>query len=446
MSSDPATRVYPLIPSDTSTSAKPEQHVNNLVTLETVRQPEQQQLLQRLEQLIGQLEARGDDVELQLETLQPVTEAIADLAVDLGMRGEDLEGALAEVENRVEQLDAARLSLIAQTQGLSSMTDHLRTGQVKLSDLLRSLTDRLDQNVSRQQAVLNRLQDRTSVLDQTDEGLGQEIEAERQRLDDLDPRVSVLEKESARLDRNSREAAGETGLLGRFVRRLAWSTGIFALLAVIALGALSYNAGQHGQAIERVLSAIGIQQQQLDTLQGVFDSLGQNVADLAYRLDSLYQAMSEKDALLDQRLDEVNRGVVQVSDQVASIQQRLDAPEEPLASGAFDLSGLKKEQWLLEQAPEHYTVQIVGVYGQNAMANFIGRYRQQLDLEQLVVVRILRQGRDWFVLLQGEYAAAADASGAAEALPTVLQKNGPYVRMVESLQQQVRYRQGLQAN
>lgn len=445
MSSDPAARIYPLIPSDPSPSGQAEQQLNNLATLETARQSGQQQLSLRLEQLVGQLQARGDDVELQDDTLEPITEAITALAVDLGMRGEDLEGALGQIETRVAQLDAARLALIAQTEGLASKTEDLRADQGKLSTLLGRLTDRLNENANRQQAVLKRLQDRTVLLDQVDEDLGQEIEGERQRLNDLDPRVAQLEKEGARLESEGREAAGKSRRLGLFIRRLAWSTGIFAALAVIGLGLLGYYSALNDQKTENILSTVGMQQQQLDSLPGSFDSLGQEMTEIASSLDSLYQVMNEGDAILGRRIDDVSNGMALVSAQLAEIQQRLDAPKEPLSSGAFDLSGVNNDEWLLKQAPDNYTVQVVGVYGKNAMANFIGRYRQQLDLEQIAVVHTLRRGRDWFVLLQGGYASAADATVAAEALPAVLQKNGPYVRAFDPLQEQVRYRQGLQA-
>jgi DamX protein len=75
-------------------------------------------------------------------------------------------------------------------------------------------------------------------------------------------------------------------------------------------------------------------------------------------------------------------------------------------------------------------VQLLGAYNKRSLANLIARHRDTLDIGQFSYIHTTNNGRDWFVLLYGNYADFDAAMAAMDSLPQRLQKSGPYVRTV----------------
>ncbi len=406
---------------------------NNLVPIAEDIEPDRNPLHTKLEDLAEMLKARDEAVDERLETLEPISEALVELAADLGMRTEDLEKAAETLAGRADGFETAHQELTERTAMLATATDRLREENDRRAHALETWTEKLKEQADQHAAELARLDGRTNELDQMDYQLSEEISAERSRINKLTPRVETLEEDSAQLQRKTRALAQEDGAIRQFLKRAVWSAVGVAVLLAGAIGVLSWSYSQNSGQIDGILSDLGVQQQQIASLEGMALSLVAEMQAIPEQLDELYEVVVAKDAQLQKNIDVVGT-------EVAEIKQRIFIPDENLAAGAYDLSKVRADAWLLGQQPGDYTIQIVGVYGKNALANFIGRYRNHLDLSEIAYLQTTYKGRDWYVLVQGSYASAAAANAAMDDMSPSLQKNGPYVRKFQRIQERVNFR------
>jgi len=407
-----------------------EQHVldkhNNLIPIAEDIAPDRNPLHGKLAQLVEMLKERDQAVDERLETIEPITEALTELAADLGMRTEDLEAAAARLGSRADSIESAHQELTERTASLASATDRLREENDRRANALETWTQKLKEQADQQGEELARLDARTNELDQMDYQLFEEVSAERSRINKLTPKVESLEEDTTQLKRSTRALAKEDKAIRLFLKRAVWSVVAAAVLLAGGIGALAWAHSHNSQQVDGLLSDFGVQQEQIASLEAMALSLVTEMQEIPAQLDALYETMAAKDAELQSDIDE--------------IEQRIFIPDENLSRGAYDLSRVRSDAWLLQQQPGHYTIQIAGVYGKNALANLIGRYRNHLDLGEIAYLHTTYKGRDWYVLLQGSYASAAAANAALESMSPSLQKNGPYVRKFQRIQERVEFR------
>lgn len=101
------------------------------------------------------------------------------------------------------------------------------------------------------------------------------------------------------------------------------------------------------------------------------------------------------------------------------------ATEVPKAPVPVDGSG-----WVRSQNPAWYTVQILGSGTEKSVRDFARRHGLEKDA---VVVRTLREGKDWYVLVTGAYPSADAARTAIPRLPAGARANNPWIRTFGSI-------------
>jgi len=94
--------------------------------------------------------------------------------------------------------------------------------------------------------------------------------------------------------------------------------------------------------------------------------------------------------------------------------------------------GLKDEQWLLTQNPDHYTLQLVAGHHKSTVVKFIDQY--QLTTPELSYFYSHRNGKNWHNLLHGIYPNRKTAANAIASLPIPLTTIKPWIRSMESIQ------------
>lgn len=102
-------------------------------------------------------------------------------------------------------------------------------------------------------------------------------------------------------------------------------------------------------------------------------------------------------------------------------------PQAPTVAGGR----LHDRLWLLQQDPDTYTVQVLGVSSEAALRSYYDRYRFSGDSGYF---NAPRDGRDWFVLVTGLYPSAEAAREAIRALPEEVRANHPWVRRLGDVQ------------
>ena len=90
--------------------------------------------------------------------------------------------------------------------------------------------------------------------------------------------------------------------------------------------------------------------------------------------------------------------------------------------------------WLLARAPERYTLQVLG----SRIADAAHRAIRDHGLEEAALYTVRYQGRDYHVLVQGDYPNREAARSAIADLPAALRRGGPWPRRFADVQQEVR--------
>jgi type II secretory pathway predicted ATPase ExeA len=98
----------------------------------------------------------------------------------------------------------------------------------------------------------------------------------------------------------------------------------------------------------------------------------------------------------------------------------ITASEPTEAEPATGLSGLP---------PEHFLIQLMA----STDATRVEQYRQDLQLEGLLLHETLRNGQPWYALFYGPFANQATAKAALAKLPAKVQANKPWIRRIDSI-------------
>ena len=91
----------------------------------------------------------------------------------------------------------------------------------------------------------------------------------------------------------------------------------------------------------------------------------------------------------------------------------------------------KGNEWLLQQNPWRYTIQLLGSEQEKSLQEFI---RQNKIENRTSVIRAQLNGKDWYVLILGNYPDEKTARTELTQLPTALKKTSPWPRTLGSLQ------------
>jgi DamX protein len=87
-------------------------------------------------------------------------------------------------------------------------------------------------------------------------------------------------------------------------------------------------------------------------------------------------------------------------------------------------------QWLLARADDRYTIQIIGAGDRQVLQRYLARNPL---LAEAALVHTVREDKDWFVAVLGDYPSWSAAKSAIAALPADVRKNGPFPRKFEVL-------------
>ena len=106
------------------------------------------------------------------------------------------------------------------------------------------------------------------------------------------------------------------------------------------------------------------------------------------------------------------------------------APVEAHA-GEVAKAAAPPKDWISAQPPGHYTLQLLGVSREASARAFVKRHGLG---GQAHVFRARRKGRDWFVVIYGNYPSKAEAQAALKRLPAAVRKGGPWPRRFREIQ------------
>jgi len=118
------------------------------------------------------------------------------------------------------------------------------------------------------------------------------------------------------------------------------------------------------------------------------------------------------------------------TEQVAFSVDAILPPAINISPVPADLPGFRNA-WILEQNPDHYTLQMVAGNNINTLRSFIREY--PLD-KPLAIYHTIRKGKTWFGLIQHSYPNKHAALEARRQLPAALRQQNPWLRKFSALQ------------
>jgi DamX protein len=109
-------------------------------------------------------------------------------------------------------------------------------------------------------------------------------------------------------------------------------------------------------------------------------------------------------------------------------------PQTPPAEIPIDLPGYR-ENWILKQNPEHYTLQLVAGKNVDTLRQFIQEHALS---ESIALYRSTRKNQPWYGLVYRTFPNKQAAIDARSRLPKSLQRLKPWVRNLGALQKELR--------
>lgn len=417
---------------------------------------------QQLEDLDSLLSTTRDQLNERAETLAAEDKLLQEKAQSLEQRVDDqgqqlqerlskelqsITGLTGIMQQQLRKVGERAQSLRQQVDGLETLLQS--TGE-KLDQQNNALTEKTTHWVSGQKALTVR-QDRLSagllaagllifalalggywLIDQR---FTENQSASTIQLDEIRQRI-LLQEQALAQQQAAAEATGTaeqfSAQLGVFETRLAEQERLIALLE----GQRDKEFRSTQGALEKLRQGIA-QQKQLISLRT--DDLGR----LSNVSQQLQAAQQENERLLQrvaaeqsqQRAD--SQRLADDLKRVTAGQEKREpqAPPAPMVEGPSDaLHGIA---WLSGLNPQHYIIQLVAAHNRAV----IERAAADSDRAgQLAYYKGQFQGRDWYVLLYGDFPSRQQARSASGALPESIRRFKPWIRRVSSVQSELKGR------
>lgn len=100
-------------------------------------------------------------------------------------------------------------------------------------------------------------------------------------------------------------------------------------------------------------------------------------------------------------------------------------PAEPATTVPATTATSRGEAWVRARNGAHYTIQVIAAYDRAALMEFIEQYGLG---GRAALITTQREGRDWHVVLLGDYDSYAAAKAAVAGLPGKIKESGPWIR------------------
>ena len=97
--------------------------------------------------------------------------------------------------------------------------------------------------------------------------------------------------------------------------------------------------------------------------------------------------------------------------------------------------GIHREDWLLQQNPDDYTIQLLSVSDEKPLLSFVHKHKLE---DRVAYYRKQVHGKTWHTLVYGTYSSTSDARAAIKTLPADLRALGPWLQNISSVQQNIR--------
>jgi DamX protein len=118
----------------------------------------------------------------------------------------------------------------------------------------------------------------------------------------------------------------------------------------------------------------------------------------------------------------------------SSLSKQITSPAIEDSKNKTQSSNIKGEDWLRQQNPNAYTIQIIGVHDRLILKKFLDKHNN----ENIVTFKTRYRNKNWYVIIYGVYPTRFQAKQALATLPASLQENEPWLRSFASVQKAIK--------
>jgi len=137
------------------------------------------------------------------------------------------------------------------------------------------------------------------------------------------------------------------------------------------------------------------------------------------------------DAYLESQ-EEINAVTHKLGEHLAALEKQQTGSGGGGARQGGQGSALRDSSWIRQRNPAHYTIQLAGAYGREVLADIGGRL---LLPGPLALYQRDWNGREWNVLLYGDFSTKTEAQAAIGSLPEEIMAAKPWVRRLSWVQE-----------
>ena len=206
-------------------------------------------------------------------------------------------------------------------------------------------------------------------------------------------------------------------------RQFQWTHAALAgavLLAAAGIAAVKWSPAFAPVATQQAVA-------QLDTR---VSDVRRDVSDLS-TLQTVVIEQDAKTAKLSGQLAQLENNLKAIGQSVSTLR----AAQTRTTLNASTGLPMHDAQWLLQQSPKAFTVQLLGADNPADLTQFIARHAAALGDAELAYTRTEREGQVRFNLFYGVFGSTTQARAALAALPPTLRTQQPWVRALQSVQQ-----------
>ena len=206
--------------------------------------------------------------------------------------------------------------------------------------------------------------------------------------------------------------------------RFRWASGALALAMLLTMGSVAAIKWLPAFAPVTTEAALAQTTQELAQVR-------QHVSEELAQLPAMeYRALTQEG-----QISQLSRTVAALRQSLAELSGRVSRANLLPASGlSVDEITVFDGQWVREQPPSHYTVQLAGVGTQEQMTGLIKTNPEHLAQKPLAYTVTQPQEQTRFNVFMGSYATSGEARAAIDRLPASLRASKPWVRQWQAVQ------------
>lgn len=364
-----------------------------------------------------------------------------------------LTGSLAELGEQFKQADAtiqAQQHYLARLESGQDVLQRWHDELASKTNLHGEAIDALSNEARQQELALKALADDTRQQLQINrthiEGLNALHREQKQALQALCEDFDVLTSKTNLLADQLTNLTVDVAADRRVnLKRFRLVAGALAGVTAVTFGVMSYlhyHPSTIPDAVKAQLAALSTAAGQ-DVARD--QALHASVTGLAGKVTALAGKVDQQDstiAALQAQSDQSAGALQRVQKQQAALQRKVERLQKkvqqtvpaPMAA-ASALPSLHDERWLATRPADHFTIQILGVSRFDYLADYTRQLAPSLKGQPLVYTKSQHQSSDWYNLFYGDFASREEAQQALAALPAAAQRNTPWIRTLQSIQQ-----------